>query len=170
MNPNQYQIAMRPADGEQNNLRLEPFNPLGFLDELFGGTPVVVRPVDADDLFAKGWNAAMQHMRDNPPAPAPLPLPTNVIFNNPATIVCWNDGTKTVVKCQPGDVFSAETGLTTAMLKKYMGNDNTFNRVINEWLKRTGEYKPSTIPALPAAELPAALPAPTNQGTSETAE
>ncbi len=112
----------------------------------------------------------MQHMRDNPPAPAPLPLPTNVIFNNPATIVYWNDGTKTVVKCQPGDVFSAETGLTTAMLKKYMGNDNTFNRVINEWLKRTGQYRPSVVPALPAAETPAALPAPTDQGVPETVE
>lgn len=98
----------------------------------------------------------MQHTRENPPAPAPLPLPTNVIFNNPATIVYWNDGTKTVVKCQPGDVFSAEAGLTTAMLKKYMGNDNTFNRVINEWLKRTGQYHPA-IPALPA---PAAADSP----------
>lgn len=109
-------------------------------------------------------------MRDNPPTPAPLPLPTNVIFNNPATIVYWSDGTKTVVKCQPGDVFSAEAGLTTAMLKKYMGNDNTFNRVINEWLKRTGEYKPSIAPALPAAETPDALPAPTDQGALEAVE
>lgn len=70
---------------------------------------------------------------------APLPLPENVIFHDPATIVYWDDGTRTVVKCQPGDVFNAEAGLTTAMLKKYMGNDNTFNRVINEWLKRTGQ-------------------------------
>ena len=80
--------------------------------------PPIIAPNGERDRFADGWNAAMQHMRDNPPAPAPLPLPTNVIFNNPATIVYWNDGTKTVVKCQPGDVFSAEAGLTTAMLKK----------------------------------------------------
>ena len=73
----------------------------------------------------------------------PMPMPLNVIFNDPATIVYWDDGTKTVVKCQPGDVFSAETGLITAMLKKYMGNDNTFNRVVNEWLKRTGQYHPA---------------------------
>ncbi len=165
MNPNQYQISMRPAF-EPKVVHIAPCDLPSFLGELLGGTP----PVVLDDPFANGWNAAMQHMRDNPPAPAPLPLPTNVIFNNPATIVYWNDGTKTVVKCQPGDVFSAEAGLTTAMLKKYMGNDNTFNRVINEWLKRTGEYKPSVVPALPAAETPAALPVPVDQEAPETVE
>lgn len=136
MNPNQ--IFARPV--------VEPWKPVtlpDILGDLFGGAAV------PNDSFARGWNAAS----------APLPLPTNVIFNDPATIVYWDDGTKTVVKCQPGDVFSAEAGLTTAMLKKYMGNDNTFNRVINEWLKRTGQYKPSVIPALPApdcAETPIA--------------
>ena len=126
---------------------------------LGGAAIAAVNVAVPDDPFARGWNAAMRHMKNNPPASAPLPLPTNVIFNNPATIVYWSDGTKTVVKCQSGDVFSAEAGLTTAMLKKYMGNDNTFNRVINEWLKRTGQYKPSVIPALPApdcAETPIA--------------
>lgn len=169
MNPNQYQISMRPAF-EPEAIHVEPFNPISVLLEALGGTPPIIAPNGERDRFADGWNAAMQHMRDNPPAPAPLPLPTNVIFNNPATIVYWNDGTKTVVKCQPGDVFSAEAGLTTAMLKKYMGNDNTFNRVINEWLKHTGEYKPSVAPALPAAETPAALPAPTDQGAPEMVE
>lgn len=155
MNPNQYQLSMRPAS--------DPWKPVtlpSILDDLFRGAAVAaVRTAVPDDPFARGWNAAMRHMKNNPPAPAPLPLPMNVIFNDPATIVYWDDGTKTVVKCQPGDVFSAEAGLTTAMLKKYMGNDNTFNRVINEWLKRTGQYKPSVIPALPApdcAETPIA--------------
>ncbi len=53
---------------------------------------------------------------------------------------------ETVVKCQPGDTFSAEAGLTAAMLKKYMGNDNTFNKVINEWLARASY---ASVPALP---------------------
>lgn len=137
----------------------------------WGGAAIAaVNAAVPDDPFARGWNAAMRHMKNNPSASAPLPLPTNVIFNDPATIVYWSDGTKTVVKCQPGDVFSAEAGLTTAMLKKYMGNDNTFNRVINEWLKRTGEYKPSIAPALPAVETPDALPAPTDQGALEAVE
>ena len=29
-----------------------------------------------------------------------------VIFNDPATIVLWDDGTKTVVKCSEGDTYS----------------------------------------------------------------
>lgn len=39
-----------------------------------------------------------------------LPMPVNVIFRAPATIVFWDDGDKTVVKCQPGDTYCAETG------------------------------------------------------------
>lgn len=62
------------------------------------------------------------------------PMIDDVIFNDPATIVFWDDGTKTVVKCQEGDVYSKETGLAMAMLKRYMGNDNTYNKEINAWL------------------------------------
>lgn len=83
------------------------------------------------DPFSNGWNAAMK-LQANQPASRHLPMPVNVIFHNPATIVFWDDGDKTVVKCQPGDTFSAEAGLTAAMLKKYMGNDNTFNKVVND--------------------------------------
>lgn len=67
-------------------------------------------------------------------SPDNLPNISRVIFNNPATIVYWTDGTKTVVKCQPGDTFSAETGLMAAMLKRFMGNDNSYNKVINRCL------------------------------------
>ena len=44
------------------------------------------------------------------------------IFNDPATIVYWKDGTKTVVKCQEGDTYSAETGLALCFAKKALGN------------------------------------------------
>lgn len=101
-----------------------------------------------DDPFANGWNAAMQHYRKQLPTPHRMPMPINVIFHFPATIVYWDDGDKTIVKCQPGDTFSAEAGLTAAMLKKYMGNDNTFNKVINEWLARANY---ANVPELPAA-------------------
>lgn len=35
-----------------------------------------------------------------------LPEIKKVIFNPPATIVFWLDGTKTVVKCKEGEEFS----------------------------------------------------------------
>lgn len=57
-----------------------------------------------------------------------------VIFNNPATIVMWSDGTKTVVKCQPGDTYDAEKGLALCIAKKYLGNKGNFNEVFKKWV------------------------------------
>lgn len=45
----------------------------------------------------------------------------NVIFNNPATIVQWSDGTKTVVKCR-GEEFDPEKGMAMAIAKKMLGD------------------------------------------------
>lgn len=56
-----------------------------------------------------------------------------VIFNNNATIVYFNDNTKTVVKRQEGDVWSKEVGLMAAFSKKLFGNDNTFNKIVNRY-------------------------------------
>lgn len=44
-----------------------------------------------------------------------------VIFNKPATIVFWTDGTKTVVKCSDDDVWDEEKGLAMAICKKLIG-------------------------------------------------
>ena len=59
---------------------------------------------------------------------------TKVIYNNPATIVYWSDGSKTVVRCQKGDTYSPETGLAMAICKRVFGNDNIFNKVFARWL------------------------------------
>ncbi len=60
----------------------------------------------------------------------------NVIFNNPATIVFWSDGTKTVVKRQKGDKkFDPEKGLAMAICKKIMGNKGNFNDIFKEWIE-----------------------------------
>lgn len=50
-----------------------------------------------------------------------------VIFDNPATIVYWKDGTKTVVKCQEGEIFDKEKGLAMAICKKVMSNKGNYN-------------------------------------------
>ena len=59
---------------------------------------------------------------------------SKVIFNYPATIVNWDDGSKTVVKCQPGDIYSKETGLALCIAKKYFGNKGNFNEVFKKWI------------------------------------
>lgn len=48
----------------------------------------------------------------------------NVIFHEPATIVYWDDGSKTVVICQEGDIYDEEKGLAMAISKKALGNNH----------------------------------------------
>lgn len=50
------------------------------------------------------------------------PYIKKVIFNDPATIVFWDDGTKTVVKCRD-ETFDKEKGLAMAISKKLYGNN-----------------------------------------------
>lgn len=60
----------------------------------------------------------------------------NVIFNYPATIVLWNDGTKTVVKTQGDDVYDPEKGLTMAIVKKLLGNQGNYYNELKKWLPK----------------------------------
>ena len=62
--------------------------------------------------------------------------PKKVIFNNPATIVLWNDGTKTVVTRQKGDRYNKEEGLALCYMKKALGNSSrAFNDALHAGLK-----------------------------------
>ena len=71
---------------------------------------------------------------------------TDVIFNDPATIVFWSDGTKTVVKCCENDIFDKEKGLAMAVCKKVTGNDSkAFHKGIKRWIKPGEESKPEPI-------------------------
>lgn len=60
----------------------------------------------------------------------------NVIFNDPATIVFWLDGTKTVVKAQKGEKFDPEKGLMAAITKKALGNEGKYYNKIGKWVKK----------------------------------
>lgn len=56
-----------------------------------------------------------------------------VIFNPPATVVLWEDGTKTVVKCDPEDTFNETTGVALCYMKKALGNTS---RELNKALRK----------------------------------
>ena len=60
-----------------------------------------------------------------------------VIFNEPATIILWADGSKTVVKCAEDEVFDSEKGLAMAICKKILGND--FKKVFKEHIQEVPE-------------------------------
>lgn len=59
---------------------------------------------------------------------------TKVIYHNPATIVFWSDGTKTVVKCDKNDTYDPEKGFYIACAKKLFGNDYKAGGKINKAL------------------------------------
>ena len=44
-----------------------------------------------------------------------------VIFNDPATIIIWKDGSKTVVKKSEDDIWDPEKGCCIAVIKKLYG-------------------------------------------------
>lgn len=87
------------------------------------------------EIIGRAINGEPSYGRD-------LPKIKDVIFNPPATIVFWADNTKTVVKCQEGDDFDAEKGLTMAITKKIFGNKGNYCEEIKKWVKK---YKPEPV-------------------------
>lgn len=66
-----------------------------------------------------------------------------VIFNDPATIVFWEDGTKTIVKRQEGAEFDSEKGLAMAICRHYLCDicgleryDGVFKRYMPKEMKK----------------------------------
>lgn len=68
-----------------------------------------------------------------------MPVVKNCYFSDDRTIVLWDDGTKTVVQCQPGDQFDPEKGIFAAIAKRAYGNTGKFNDVMRT-ANDMGEY------------------------------
>lgn len=75
-----------------------------------------------------------------------LPEIKTVHFNGPATVVLWKDGTKTVVQCQDGDIYSEETGLALCIAKKAFGNMSNFNNIFHKWIPESKDDVTETDP------------------------
>lgn len=73
------------------------------------------------------------------------PAIKKVIFNYPATIVLWSDGSKTVVKCQDGDIYDPEKGLAMAISKKALGNKGNYCNEFKKWLPEDEEEEEKTV-------------------------
>lgn len=59
---------------------------------------------------------------------------SRVIFNDPATIILWADGTKTVAKAHGDDAFDPEKGFAVACAKKLLGNGDAFRTELAKWI------------------------------------
>ena len=55
-----------------------------------------------------------------------------VIFNDPATIVFWKDGTKTIVKCSENEKFNPYVGFCAAVTKKVYGNNSRIQKYVKQ--------------------------------------
>lgn len=59
----------------------------------------------------------------------------DVIFSDPATVVFWSDGTKTVVKTRGGEEYDKEKGLAMAIIKRITGNTGSYYEIFKKWCK-----------------------------------
>lgn len=77
----------------------------------------------------------------NPATPNGMYIPDikNVYFNYPHTIVMWADGTKTIVKCQEGDLYDNHVGLAMAISKKALGNSGNYYNTFKKHLPNPKE-------------------------------
>ena len=87
-------------------------------------TGVVVHNTGSTEVPSKVIKAAPIHN---------IPDIKRVIFNYPATIVFWADGTKTIVKRKEGDQWDPHAGISAAIAKKFFGNQ------VSKWVKKA-EY------------------------------
>ena len=64
----------------------------------------------------------------------------NIDFQPPLTIVVWEDGTKTFVKCAKDEIFDPEKGAAMAIAKKALGDKyayiETISYYVDKWLKK----------------------------------
>ena len=62
-----------------------------------------------------------------------------IMYKPPATIVFWNDGTKTVAVCEKGDVYNRELGFALCVLKKKYGNKKVHD-MLDKYVHKATKY------------------------------
>ena len=85
-----------------------------------------------NNIFYSEWDFVPRHTKTGKQVTI-----DDVIFNDPATIIKWSDGTKTVVKCAKEDTYSKSAGLGLCIMKKLYGEN--FHSELNYWLNKRKE-------------------------------
>ena len=62
-----------------------------------------------------------------------------IMYKPPATIVFWNDDTKTVAVCEKGDVYNKELGFALCVLKKKYGNKKVHD-MLDKYVHKATKY------------------------------
>ena len=129
---------LRARDAWKESILIKEDNKM--VEDLFEYTKRDVEEVtkaaeDVNKLWAEFFGTYKQ---SNKPAIPKMPGIEDVIFNGPATIVKWSDGTKTVVKAQKGkngktEKLDPEKGLAMAICKKLYGNDGRYYDIFKRY-------------------------------------
>ena len=95
-----------------------------------------------------------------------LPSIKNVVFNNPATIIFWEDGTKTIVKAMEADTYDPEFGFAMCICKKALGDQykKTFKKYVSPELKK------AEMTAAAKCDAPTAVPDTPEKADKKTAK
>ena len=80
-----------------------------------------------------------------------IPDIERIIFNPPATVVYWIDGTKTVVKAMEGEKYEKYAGFAMACMKKMFGSTGAAKHIMAEY-DDTPEPKPKKEKTEPKKE------------------
>ena len=75
----------------------------------------------AEMMFGKPKNKSVERIT--------IPAIKRIVYHDPATIVFWQDGTKTVVKCMDGEPFEKYAGFCAALAKKVFGSTSKAKKV-----------------------------------------
>lgn len=145
---------MRAYVNDDNTLTVNLGNGMGsfrgYPKELFGvGTKLDIR----NDYIEQFWGVKTTTDGDginwwmrSPSRPDRFTI-KKVIFNDPATIVFWADGTKTVVKCADFDIWDPEKGLAMAICKRVYGEE--FHKIFKDYMPEEDEE--SEYPNIPVS-------------------
>lgn len=61
--------------------------------------------------------------------------PKKLIVNGPATVILWDDGSKTVAKCNKDEPFDPEKGVAIAIAKRFVSS-NKLNKLFDDALSQ----------------------------------
>ena len=83
-----------------------------------------------------------------------VPEIRKVIYNPPATIIFWEDETKTVVKCCETDIYDREKGFAMAVIKKLCGNTSApFHRLFKTWCLESEDKPDIQLPEINIGDI-----------------
>lgn len=126
------------------------------IESHYANGDVVVNNCAFCDIYPNAFNeTGLERLRIEPGSDNictsksnPNIMPKKIIFNGPATIVMWTDGTKTVVKQSNLDDYDYEKGFAMCVVKKVFGDqyahilkmvDKSYKSTVTETVNQANE-------------------------------